>query len=248
MSRASYPGNFFFLLVGVTVQSFLTVFFISVIYGFTKNIAGWSYDQAMIVVASFLLVEGLMWTTTAYLSGIRNNVRMGTMDYQLTKPVHIQFLISTWRIDVEDALRLVVAGYLFLVSLDRLNFSLLDNFWSLIFYALFILIAYLIIYSIALMINSISFWTIEGGSLQMIFENLVRTSQYPTDIFTNKIVKILFFSLMPLAFLATVPAKILLFGPRLDFLLIGLALSGSLLYLSSRFFIFGLKKYSSASN
>ncbi|NTU98774.1 hypothetical protein HGA64_02080 [Candidatus Falkowbacteria bacterium] len=248
MSRMVNPANFFVLLFGVVAQAYISIYFLKVVYGYVENISGWSYEQALLVIASFLFIEGLIWITTAYLSGVRNNVRNGTLDTQLIKPVDSQFLISVWRIDPEDVMRIVVAFIIFLQAAGHFHYSFADWVVRTFFYAILIFDGYVIFYSIALMINSLYCWFTEAGGMHMIFESVIRMSQYPTDIFNQSMVKYLFSSLVPIAFIGTIPAKAIAFGPRFDLMIYANLLAFLLFIISRRVWHAGLRAYSSASS
>jgi ABC-2 type transport system permease protein len=248
MRRLAFRFNFVLMVMGVFLQMVLVLIFIKVIFGFINNLAGWSFNQALMVVASYMLVEGLMWATCAYLGGISENIKQGTLDSLLVKPVGTQFLASVQRADPEDWARVVTAIIIFIYGFKNLGLSGFDLFINIIFYIVLIFSAYVIIYSITLIVKSISFWVIESGSLWFIIENINQMSKYPTDIFFHKIARIIFSTVIPLAFIATVPAKILIHGPRIDLIAYSFCLAFVFFIVSRKFWLFGLRHYSSASS
>jgi len=248
MTRMAYPLNFFILIFSVVAQGFISIIFIKVIYSYANSIAGWNYDQAMLVLASFLIVEGLVWITTSFMAGIRKNVLSGTFDRFLIQPVNTLFSVSTWRIDPEDSMRLVIAGYILFSTIERLNLpslELLQRSWA---YILLLFDGYIIFYSISLAINSLYFWYSEISSINNMFESLLRMAQYPTDILYGKFIKIIFSAFFPIAFIATVPAKALIFGPSPWLLISATCMAIIFFSLSKLIFNAGLKAYSSASS
>lgn len=248
MTRMAYPLNFFILAVSVIAQGLLSIIFIKVIYKYASNISGWSYDQAMLVLASFLIVEGLMWTTNAFMAGIRKNVLMGTFDRFLIQPVNTLFSVSTWRVDPEDLMRLVIAGYIFTITIGNLGLSsaeLLARGWI---YAVLIIDGYIVYYSLSLAINSLFFWYAEISSINIMFENFLRMAQYPTDILYGNFIKVFFSSIFPIAFVATVPAKALAFGPNYTLLLTATGVALFFFLAARSIFRAGLRTYSSASS
>ena len=60
MRRMAYPGNFYLMAIGSLFQMFLSIAFVNIIFSFINNLAGWSYHQALLVVASYMLIEGFM--------------------------------------------------------------------------------------------------------------------------------------------------------------------------------------------
>jgi ABC-type uncharacterized transport system permease subunit len=99
------------------------------------------------------------------------------------------------------------------------------------------------------MIESIKFFTIEAGGSHRVLDNIANVSLYPTDIFSKYLLGF-FNSFLPIAFLATVPAKIITQGFQFNLALIVKAVIINLIFLiiSRLIFKWGLSNYSSASS
>jgi ABC-2 type transport system permease protein len=108
--------------------------------------------------------------------------------------------------------------------------------------------AYLIFYSLSVILNVISFWTIESPTTFVVFEVIARASQYPSDIFSGSIAKFVFSTLVPVAMIATVPAKILSRGFQWRLVLGSFLVTSLFLYISRLAWKKGLGAYSSASS
>lgn len=247
MQRMAFKENFIFLSVAVFIQMLLLVAFAKIIFGFFNDIAGWTFEQVMVIISSYVIIEGLLWAVCGYLSGIDNSIRKGELDQFLVRPVDVQFSISVWRSDPEDWIRVVTGLVILIISVKNLNFSS-DLLLNLGFYFVLIANAFIIVYSFLLAGKTLLFWLINANSLKYVMEHIVRMSQYPTDIFFHKIVKIFFSVVIPLAFIATIPAKILIHGPKLDLIFYSCLLAVIFFIGSRKFFLFGLKHYSSASS
>lgn len=248
MERMVYRLNFFLMTIAVVMQMMLTLAFVSVIYGYIDNLSGWNYHQALLVAASYMIVEGLMWATCSYLSAIVFQIRAGTLDILIVKPMDLQILVSIWQGDPEDWARVVTALAIFVYVVPGLGLSGLALFVNFFFYAYLIICAFLILYSITLALRSLSFWLTESGNLFYVAESITRMSQYPTDIFMQKFVRIFFSSIIPIAFIATFPAKIFIFGPNWHLLLSATALAVIFTVSSRLFWKYALNHYSSASS
>lgn len=248
MSRLAYPANFFILLFASFAQTFITVTFVKVIYSFTDHISGWNSDQAILVVATFLLVEAFIWFTSGYLYGIRRNIKSGNFDIFLVQPISPLFSISTWRIDIEDIIRIILAISILAIGLNNYHLSLLNWLIYGLAYLYLLVIAYIIYYCILLLINCSYFWFTEISNVTQVVDSIIRTGQYPTDILAGKAVRIVFSSLIPIAFIATAPAKIFVFGIDYSILLYGTVIAGILVYFTNKVWQAGLRVYSSASS
>jgi len=247
MNRMAYKYNFFIMAVGVLAHMILTIIFVKVLFNFINNLVGWTYEQALLVVATYMMIEGLMWATCACLGGLTRNVNMGTLDIIITKPIDSQFLVSVWRGDPEDWMRVITALFIFSQCYKGIN---IDSylFLNIIYYLILLFNAYIIVYSINLLVKTLVFWVIDSSALWTITENITRVSQYSTDIFFHKTVRFLFSTIIPLAFIATVPAKFLVKGFNLPLFLSSCFLAIIFFVTSRKFWLFGLKHYSSASS
>lgn len=247
MQRMAYNVNFFIMAAGVLLQMVFSVVFVRVLFGFVGNLAGWSYYEALAVVASYMILEGAMWVLCAYLCAVSRLIKEGALDSLLVKPIDAQFLASAWQGDPEDSVRLVSGAAVLLYAWQNLNMPLGQGLINFVFYALLMVCAFFILYSIVLVTRSVSFWVIEAYSLHAIADSITKMSQYPTNIFYHAVVRLVFSTLIPLAFLATVPARIFIRG--FDWQSVGASLLVAIVffYCSRQFWLFALRRYSSAS-
>jgi ABC-2 type transport system permease protein len=248
MQRMAYQFNFVFMCLGSFTQIVLTIIFIKVIFSFINNLSGWNYEQAMVVVASYMLVEGLVWATCSYLSGITTNIKNGNIDFALVKPIDAQFLLSVWRCDPEDWVRVASGLIIFVYSLIKLKIGLVLLLIKLPIFIILIINAYIITYGFNLIIKTFAFWTQDSNGLWTVGNAVSKMTQYPTDIFFHKTVRLLLSSIIPLAFMATVPAKALIWGISMPILLSSFCLAFVFFYISRKFFLYSFRYYSSASS
>jgi len=249
MNRLAYTANFFVMCVGIFIQMSLSIIFIKTIFGFIKNLAGWGYYEALLIVASYMIIDGLMWVGCAYLSALSHYLRMGKMDAFLVKPIDSQYLISVFRGDIEDINRLIVGISVFIYALNHLNLGLVELIIRIPIYAILIINGFLMFYSITLVLCSAGFWIIRTESFSDISHALIQISQYPTNIFYHFFVRLILSTIIPVAFMATVPAKILAYGFNSWWLIPSSFLLAAIFFYGSRkFWLLGLKNYSSGSS
>jgi len=248
MQRMTYNINFFIMFFGVFLQMVFSIVFVRVIFGFVGNLAGWGYYEALVVVASYMILEGLMWVLCAYLGAISIHIKGGTLDSLLIKPIDAQFLVSAWQGDPEDSVRLVSGTAVLLYAWQNLDLTFFQTAANFSVYIFLMISAFIILYSVVLVTRSVSFWLIEAKALHSVSDAITKMSQYPTDIFYHFIARLVFSVLMPLAFMATVPAKIFIHG--FDWQLVGASflLAAIFFYGSRRFWLYALRHYASASS
>ncbi len=246
MKKMAYPASFLNLLVTIFFVMFLHVLFIKINFGYITSLAGWTFYQVLAIVGTYMVVEGLMWILFANLNSLSLQIKDGSLDGILLKPIDAQFFVSFWRGDFEDVVRIATgACLLFLVARNIPGITLARLF----LFLLSLLNGVIILYSFNLILRCIGFWTIEVTSLWLLTDRLFDGSQYPIDIYSQKIVRAVFTFVIPLAFAATVPAKLLTWG-KIDWQFFGLSfLMAIFFFLISRWsWKFSLNHYSSASS
>src|SRR5262245_4444616 len=98
--------------------SALTLIPLVVVFGVRRQVAGWSFEEALVVVAWFTLLRAVLeGAVSPSLTAVVEHVRKGTLDFVLLKPADAQFLVSTakfepWRL-VDVAGGLIVFAYAF---------------------------------------------------------------------------------------------------------------------------------------
>ena len=69
-----------------------------VLYRDRDSVAGWSFGGALVVMAWFVIVRGILeGAVNPSLSAVIEQIRSGAFDYTLLRPADAQFLVSTAR-------------------------------------------------------------------------------------------------------------------------------------------------------
>lgn len=246
--RMIYRFSFCLMSLSVFILQIITIFFFHLVFGWVRDINGWNYYQVLLIVGTTMLVDGLLWVSCAYTHALRHYVRLGNFDGILTKPVDSQFLISIVRGDIEDMMRIFTSLGIIIYAVAHFNLGLFQLLLGSFVYLLLVINSLVIMYSISIMMNAIVFWTIEGVSTFDLSDTVIRAAQYPVDIYSNKLVRLVFTLLVPAAFIGTYPAQMLAKG--FDWRLILTSIILAFLFFKSSRFVWkkALAKYSSASS
>jgi ABC-2 type transport system permease protein len=221
-----------------------------VVFGARQQVAGWTFAEALVVVAWFTLLKAILeGAISPSLTAVVEHVRNGTLDFVLLKPADAQFLVSTakfepWRaIDLAGAL--LIFGY---------AFHLLGRWPGPAQVGLglaFLVLATLTLYSIWILVVSAAFWVVKVDNLSYLFGSLFDAGRWPIDVFRGVFhgaLRFAFTFVFPLALMTTYPAQALL--GKLDALTAGLAIAGGLLFaaVARRVWTRALRMYTSASS
>lgn len=240
-----FRANFFAKVLQNCTWVFFFVMVLLVVYRNTDSVAGWLRGHAFVLGATVFLLTSLVGGLFFSLMEIPQHVRMGTLDFVLTKPIDSQFWVSLRRFNF-DRVGALLSGVALLavgLAISGLQPSLLQlaGYFGLVFASL------AIFYSVTLMMMTLGIWFVRVDNLWVLTETVLDVARFPTDIFPRLLQRIFVFG-VPLAFLATMPSRQLIHG--FDGAMLGLGLFwGIVLLACSRWFWrFATRHYTSASS
>jgi len=245
LNALQYRVDFAIQLVQSVISLAAALGGIAIVFGQTDDLAGWSREELVALVGVYLLVRGLVDVVIRpSMERLMEGVRLGTLDFALTKPVDAQLLVSVrqvevWRlIDVGLGLSVIVVAIVALgerVGLDRAAA-----------FGLVLVGGISIIYSFLLILATLSFWLVRLENILVIFGTMYEAGRWPVGIYPPFLRAALTF-VVPVAFAITVPVETLV--GRLDppTLLLSVLLAVAFLLVSRWFWRFGLRHYTGAS-
>lgn len=217
-----------------------------VVFGGRAEVAGWSFGEALLVMAWFTLLRGLLeGAINPSLVAMIEAIRTGTLDFVLLKPADAQFLVSTakflpWKlVDVLAAIAIIV------IAFSRLGRAPAPEDVALA--AVLLGAAALVMYSIWILVLCASFWVVRLDNLTYLFNSIFDAARWPIHVFRG-VWRVLFTFVIPLGIMTTYPAMALLgaLSPRTALGAVGGAVAFALL---ARFvWTRALGKYTSASS
>ena len=241
-----YRVNFF-------ANAFMSVFWvgwsiasISIFFQHRDKMGDWTYPEVLVVVGLFTFFHGVL---EAFLrpnvGAVVEQVRDGTFDFVLTKPVNSQFISSLRTIVIWRLVDMLIGLGVVVYALRLMNAT--PSLAQIASFAAMLIVGAVMIYSIWLAMVSLAFWFVKIDNFTELFYSFYEAGRYPVTIYSG-VVRALLTFVVPIAFVTTFPASALL--GRLDetTLYIGLILGGGLFIVSSRLWHFAVNHYSSASS
>jgi ABC-2 type transport system permease protein len=219
--RADFFVRGFIALLGLAV----TLIPILIVFGVRRSVAGWTFPEALVVVAWFTLLRAVLeGAVSPSLTAVVEHVRKGTLDFVLLKPADAQFLVSTAKLEPWHAVDFVGALALFGYAFKQLGRwpSPAEVLTGLAF----LILAVLILYSIWILVVSAAFWVVKVDNLSYFFGSLFDIARWPISVFKSNGLRLLFTVVFPIALMTTYPALALL--GKLDLRTGVLALAGGL--------------------
>lgn len=206
--------------------------------------AGWSWEAALIVLGIFTLLQGFSASFLApNLNRIVRHVQEGTLDFILLKPIRSQFWLSTYTISpwgVPDLIFGVMiigyAGQRLGLKVDNYLLSVVPLFCGLV-----------ILYSLWFMLGATSIWFVKIYNVTEVLRGLVEAGRYPMIAYPATY-RFFFTYIVPVAFLTTIPAEVMLGRLQINWLIGAALLALALFWISTWFWRFALRFYTSASS
>lgn len=176
-------------------------------------------------------------------TGYQKDILYGRLDQYLIQPIDAQFMASVRITYITNLFRLGFSMVIFVIALKNLTVAI--SVLSIIASAVAVVSAIVIYYSFLFAITTLSFWVFSNEGVSELALTLAAINRYPVDFFP-KAVKIALY-VIPLAFMATVPAEALL-GRDTIFSFISPFIAAITFYLTRKFWQLGLRSYQSASS
>ncbi|HQR30150.1 MAG TPA: ABC-2 family transporter protein [Anaeromyxobacteraceae bacterium] len=217
-----------------------------VVFGERRTVAGWSFDEALVVMGWFLGMKGVLeGAVNPSLASVVEHIRKGTLDLVLLKPADAQFLVSTAKFAPWHVVDVLAGAGVLAWALRRLGRppGLADVAGALLLTAC----AVAVLYSLWILVVSAAFFVVKVDNLSFLFLSIFDAARWPVSVFTG-FWRFLFTVVIPLALMTTLPAEALL--GRLRPAALAVAVAGSLAFVASARVVWlrAIARYTSASS
>jgi ABC-2 type transport system permease protein len=212
----------------------------------SSSLGGWSWPQALVVQGVYTLLDGVATTwLRPNLGAIVTHVREGTLDFVLLKPIDSQFWLSLRTLSPAGLSELALGLGLIAWALPRAGASLSPAGLAV---ALPVLLAGVVtLYALWFLLATTSIWFVKTWNATEVLRAALTAGRFPISAYPP-VLRLVFTVVLPVAFLTTVPAQVLLGrapGPLVAAALVVAAVSFGL---SRAFWRFALGHYTSASS
>ncbi len=243
-AEMEYRANF--TLAALTSLGSLVggLFTLDLFYRNGTTLGGWSWEEALVVFALFTLLTGFSSVILSpNLSRIVEHVYRGTLDFVLLKPVDSQFWVSLrnaspWGLpDILLGLGLLIyAGTTLHVSPGMMLLGVAP-----------VLLAVVVLYSLWFVFGSLAIWYVKIWNVTEVLRGLLEAGRFPIAAFPAG-VRVFFTVVVPVAFLTSVPAELMIGRGSATWLAAETAIALGLFLFTRWFWRFALRHYTSASS
>ncbi len=234
-------------------NAFMSVFWmvwgivsVSIFFLHRDRMGDWTFPEVLMVVGLFTFFNGVMESLLRpNVGAVIEQIRDGTFDFVLTKPVNAQFISSLRNIVVWRLVDVIIGIGLIVYALGQLHVT--PTIGQILFFIGMLVSGIIIVYAIWLMMVSLAFWFVKIDNITELFYAFYEAGRYPVTIYRG-LVRVLLTYVVPIAFVTTFPASALLGRLDQNTTIVGLGFAIGLFVLSNRFWNFALRYYSSASS
>ena len=245
ISEMEYRVNFLSNLILSLFWLVWATLSVRVYFNHAESIAGWTYDEMLIVMGLFFTLNGYrQMILEPNLSRMSEHVRLGTLDYILTKPVNSQFLVSLRHIGVFNWGDPLLGLGLVVVALARMN--RVPGPAELGLFVLLLLAAMVLLYSLSLILQTTTIWLVNVERLDAVVMGLLETGRFPVAFYRGWL-RVILTAFIPVAFMTTFPAQALLGRLEPWLAVVAVVLATAFFVAASFFWRFALRHYSGAS-
>jgi ABC-2 type transport system permease protein len=244
---AQYRISFFIEFVIEIGYIVWTIIFFNVILHNIDSIAGWTRTEILFMVGLSIIFGELM-TGLVYVWNTRmipEKVRSGEMDFALTKPINSQFLMTASQIYPSSFVAIFVGFIMIFQTLPIIAPQL--TIISILSGTIIFISSVVIGYCLLTILSSLTIVFIGAEFLTRISFDFFIFGSRPHQIYTG-VIKLVFFFLIPIVFIASVPADVMLRGGTLWYVPLSILVAITFFIFTHIIWQYMITRYSSASS
>ncbi|MDP9313053.1 MAG: ABC-2 family transporter protein [Chloroflexota bacterium] len=244
-AQLEYRTNFALGVLGALLEATGALFGLLILLGDGQSLGGWSYYEAAVLVGLFTFIQGMIGgLLRPNLNKMAEAVRTGTMDFTLLKPIDTQFLVSARNVNIFVLPNLLTGLGVMGWALAQLpGVTILSILGGIVLVGA----ALTIVYAVWFMLTTTAFWFVKVENITELFNGLFRAGQFPVTVFPSW-ARFLFTFVLPIAFITTVPAEVLLGRIRPASVVSALVVAVGLVVVSRWLWLRAIGSYTSASS
>jgi ABC-2 type transport system permease protein len=231
MSELEYRFNFAVRIFTDVIWYMAQLSVFEVLFRHTDSLSGWTLETMRVFMGVLFLTDSIyMMLFSENLDRLSDRIRRGDLDLLLVKPVSSQWMLSFQKISVAYFGNFIISAV-----------------WLLLWLLICVPCGVIVVYAIRFSTASTALYFTKADAINYIWYQLYRLGTRPDTVYP-KLLRYAVLSVLPIAFLASVPAQVILNRTGSEMVLWGIALAAMMLAVSSFIWKTGLKRYASASS
>jgi len=216
----TFRADFIFQCISSVAWTAMNVGFYLIIFRFTPMIGedtGWKRDEFFLFLATVWFINSIVQAFfMPNMAEFSELIRTGGLDFALLKPIDTQFLISLRRIEWSALSNFFVGILIAAFSIYSMATRAVDPVYpaagSIVLYVFFVLCGVAIMYSVMICLAATSVWLGRNQSLYDFWFYITNFSRYPMEIYNTPLGRPLlgfFIFVIPVLVVVNVPARVL---------------------------------------
>ena len=244
LNEAQYRVNFFLSLFQSMITMGTGLLVLTLVFSWVSELNGWSRPELLILLGVFTALGGMVrMVFKPNVKQFIDDVREGTLDYVLTKPVDGQLLVSIRTLQLWQGVDILTGAVLVGVGLSQMHrVGLVES----MMFAGALLLGSVMIYSLLMMLGTTAFWFVQSHQIMEFFDGIWQAGRWPVGIYPRWL-QVGLTLVVPIGFSVTAPAQAITSRLSGTSLLVMAALSALLFALARWYWRFGLRRYTGAS-
>lgn len=243
--EAEYRWNFLLVLFEISLVVGTSVAAVLVMFGHTTTLNGWTLPEMLVLLGVYYLVQGasnLVFEPS--FERLMEHVRVGTLDFHLLKPLNTQFLVSTRHMQMARIPDFLLGFLILAIGLAQMGQTATPT--SALLFALALVCGLALVYSLLLVLVTLSFWFVRVDNLLTIFWSFLDAGRFPVDVYPAWL-RVTLSTVVPIGIAVTAPSQAIAskIGPSE----VALLAAGTVVafVVASAFWRLGLRNYTGAS-
>jgi ABC-2 type transport system permease protein len=202
MSAMAYRGAFLLQMGGMVLNDAMLLFFWWVLFSQFPTLQGWNLSGVMTLYGVIAFGFGVAHVFCGNAFRLAQVIASGELDYYLALPADPLIHAIVSRMSLSAWGDILFGLIVFVIAAPA-------RWTSLPFFVLLGLLAAVILLAFAILVGSLAFWIGSADNLALQLVNAMITfGTYPAEIFPG-LVRLLLYTLIPAAFVGSVPAQLL---------------------------------------
>lgn len=245
MNELQYRVNFFVQLFQSLLALGTALIGLWLVFSQTDELAGWLPPELLVVMGVHIVMGGVIQTfIQPNMARLMQDVRMGTLDYTLTKPADSQTMVSVREVRIWSLVDVLTGAIVIGVAITQLQRQV--GVAAAAAFSLAIVLGAIMIYCFWLLLTTGVFRVVRVENILELFSGVYQAGRWPVGIYPLWMRGSLTF-LVPVAFAVTVPAEALTSRLTVGTLVTALVFTAVLMTVTRAVWRLGLRSYTGAS-
>ena len=240
--KANFIGGLFVDIIYYGVQ----FFFFSIIYSYVDSLGDFNRQDVIIfMIITFLADTVYMFFFSGNVFNLNRWMVRGELDFILLKPITSQFMASLRFVKPYALISFFILSFMLIWQLGLYEKSI--SILNIITFIISFIMGIFLFYSVEFIISCSCFWFKNFSVAGWLTHEVMKFSTRPDSIYSGILRKVLLF-LVPMIFIASVPARMLLYEPSFGYLFGQFVVTIAFLLITRLIWKRGIMLYESASS